>query len=279
MTIKVAKQRKVPSTVQAINYEVNGTTTQLEWQPVTDANLSYYAIRHAVETTNAKWSDATTAVEKVSRPANSVSVPARAGTYMIKAYSKGGKPSADYASVVVPATDLNSYSQTITQAEHPNFTGNKVGLTVSSNKIFNTTGSTATIVRYDFSTHIETHDNTVRLVNIRIDANVARKDLTNGLFDALPNDFDDLPTGYVHASTITTGFDNVHTAEHHKDCNLIYEVAMTDDDPNGSPTYTDFKQFRAGQFRGRAFKFRVFFRSTSDGFSPEVSNLTAVVEY
>ena len=277
MTIKVSKQRKIPSTVQEINYEVNGTTTQLEWEPISDANLSYYLIRHAVETSSAKWSDATTAVAKVSRPANSISVPARSGTYMIKAYSKGGKPSAGYASVVVPSADLNSYSQSLTQAEAPNFTGSKIGLTVASNKIYNTTGSTANIVQYDFSNYIQTHDSAVRLVNIRIDATVDRKDLTNGLFDALPNDFDDLPTGFIYNEN--TGFDYVHTAEHHGDCNLIYQVSTTNDDPAGSPSWSSYKTFRAGQFSGRAFRFAVYFRSTSDGFSPEVSALTAYVEY
>ena len=291
MTIKIAKSRRLAGDVQAFNYEVNGTSTHLEWQPLTDPNLSYYEIRHSTSTTvssdkpTARYSDATTAVEKVPRPANSVNVPARAGTYMIKAYSKGGKPSADFASVVVPTADITSYSQSLTQAEHTAFSGTKVGLTVASNKIYITDGNTGLTNRYDFSNYIQTHDSTVRLVNVRIDATLERKDLTNGFVDALPQLFDDLPTGIVYSSSFNvndstnTGFDSVHSRTNHGDCNLIYQVSMTDDDPAGSPTWSDYKQFRAGQFSGRAFRFRVFFRSSTSGFSPEVRALTAFVEY
>jgi len=278
MIVKIAKARTIPSTVQTITYEVNGSTTQLEWEPITDANLSHYQIRHAIETSSAIWSDATTAVAKVSRPANSVSVPARAGTYMIKAYSKGGKPSSNWASVVVPAADLNGgYSQTLTRAEQTAFSGNKIGLTVASNKIYTTGGNTALINRYDFSNYIETHDNAVKLANVRIDAAVDRKDLTDGTVDTLPNLFDDLPTGFIYDEN--SGFDYVHVKNHHNDCNLIFEVSTTDDNPASSPTWSAYKPFRAGQFSGRAFRFSVYFRSSATGFSPEVSTLTAYVEY
>lgn len=286
MTVKIAPARKLPLNVEDFSAEVNGDTTQLEWKPVASPNLSYYQIRHSVATSNAIWSDATTVVAKVSRPANSISVPARSGSYMIKAYTKGGKPSADYSIAVVPTANVNSYSQSLTQAEAPSFSGSKIGLTVANNKLYATDGGTVqNLIAYDFSNYIQTHDSTVRLVNIRIDATTVRKDLTNGLFDALPNLFDDLPTGIVYSSDYTsqtytnTGFDFVHNKTNHNDTNLLFQVSTTNDDPAGSPTWSSYNFFRAGQFSGRAFRFSVYFNSTSQGFSAEVSALTAYVEY
>ena len=156
MTVKIAPARKLPLNVEDFSAEVNGDTTQLEWKPVASPNLSYYQIRHSVATSNAIWSDATTVVAKVSRPANSISVPARSGSYMIKAYTKGGKPSADYSIAVVPTANVNSYSQSLTQAEAPSFSGSKIGLTVASNKLYATEGGTVqNLIAYDFSNYIQ----------------------------------------------------------------------------------------------------------------------------
>jgi hypothetical protein len=44
-----------PSTPTNLIAEVSGDSTTLEWEPVTDLDLSFYRIRHAVETSGATW--------------------------------------------------------------------------------------------------------------------------------------------------------------------------------------------------------------------------------
>ena len=41
------------------------------------------------------------------------------------------------------------------------------------------------------------------------------------------------------------------------DVEVQLQIATTNDDPSGSPTFTDFKNFRIGNYFGRAFKFRL----------------------
>ena len=259
-----------PEDVSGLFYEISEGTTTLEWSPVTDLDLSFYRIRHAVETTGATWADATTAVDKVPRPGTSVALPTRPGTYMIRAYDKTGIASQNYTSVVVSSDEVPSFTQSLSQSEHTTFSGTKTDCEVVSNALRITDPSTGpSEATYDFSAYIETHDNTARRVRARVDAATVRLDESAGLWDDLPGLFDDLP-GL---------FDDFTGAAQFADTNLLFYVSTTTDDPTGTPTWSNYKQFRAGEFYGRAFRFRVVLKSTSDNVTPSVSELTAFVEY
>ena len=77
------------------NFAVNiiGKEAHLSWTPVTDIDLSHYQVRHTTATTGASFQTAQIFARKVSRPANTVVVPAQTGTYLIKAFDKGGRQS------------------------------------------------------------------------------------------------------------------------------------------------------------------------------------------
>ena len=269
--VQTAGSATPPSDVTGLFYEISEGTTTLEWEPVSDLDLSFYRIRHAVETTGATWANATTAVDKVPRPGTSVALPTRPGTYMIKAYDKTSIPSSDYESVTVAANDVPSFTNTLTQTEDPGFSGTKTDCEVVTGDELRIIFDTAAPYEgtYDFSTYIETHDNTARRVRARIDANVTRVDESAGLFDDLPGLFDELP-GL---------FDDLTGAAQFADTNLLFYISTTDDDPAGSPTWSAYKQFRAGEFYGRAFRFRVVLKSTSENVTPSITGLEAVVEY
>ena len=87
--------------------------------------------------------------------------------------------------------------------------------------------------------------------------------------DDLPGLFDDLP-GL---------FDDFTGAAQFADTNLLFYISTTNDDPAGTPTWSDYKQFRAGEFYGRAFRFRVVLKSTAANVTPAITAMTAIVEY
>jgi len=257
-----------PADVSGLTAEVNGATIHLEWEPVADLDLSYYRIRHSVEETGATWANATTAVDKVPRPASAVSVPTRPGTYHIKAVDKSGITSEDYTSIVVPEANIEDFTNTDTQVEDPTFGGTKTDCSVVSSALEITDPSTApSEATYDFSTYIDT--GSVRRVRSRIEANVLRKDNTTGLWDDLPGLFDDLP-GLFDDFTGDADF---------ADVNVQAFISTTDDDPAGTPTWSGYQLFRAGEYSGRAFRFRVVLKSTSDDITPSITGLQAIVEY
>jgi len=257
-----------PDDVIGFTAELNGNSIHLEWEPIASLDLSYYRIRHSLEETGATYANATTAVDKVPRPANSVSVPARSGTYHIKAVDKSGITSENYTSIVVPAAAMESFTTTTTQSEDPTFSGTKTGCSVTSSTLRITDPSVApTSATYDFSAVIDT--TTPRLVRARVDMVVARVDNSAGLWDNIAGQFDSIP-GL---------FDDFTGSVQFGDANVKTYISITQDDPTGSPTWTDYQAFRAGDYYGRAFRFRAVLTSISDNITPSISALDAIVEY
>jgi hypothetical protein len=163
-----------PADVTGFTAEINGASIHLEWEPVPDLDLSFYRIRHAVEESGASWANATTAVDKAPRPGNSFTVPAKPGTYMIRAFDKTGNASGEYTSVIIPSAALESFANTLTQTEDPTFSGTKTGCSVSSGSLIITdvTGTAPFLATYVFSNYIDT--GAVRRFRSRID--VSNKD-------------------------------------------------------------------------------------------------------
>jgi len=260
-----------PQDVSDFHANVTDGTIALEWTPVPDLDLSFYRIRHAVEETGGTWANATTAVNKVARPANSVVVPARAGTYTIKAYDKLGHNSNNYSSVVVKSSDIASFTNSLSQAEQTAFSGTKTGCSVTSSQLRITDTSSASpttpaTATYEFSNYIDT--GAVRIVRSRIDVKVSRFNSGAGLWDDIPGLWDTWE-GSWDAWTDTLFADH----------NVVMYISTTDDDPAGTPTWSDYKLYKSGDFSGRAFRFKIQLISEAAGVSPSISELTARVEY
>jgi hypothetical protein len=258
-----------PADVTGFQAEINGASVHLEWEPVPDLDLSFYRIRHAVEEIGASWANATTVVDKAPRPGNSFTVPAKPGTYMIRAFDKTGNASGEYTSVVIPAAALESFANTLTQTEDPTFSGTKTGCSVSSNSLIITdvTGTPPFTATYEFSNYIDT--GAVRRFRSRIDVANNRQDNSAGLWDDLPGLFDTLPGN----------FDDFTGAAQFADTNVITYISTTEDNPAGTPTWTPYQKFRAGDYFARAARFKIDLISTSQDVTPSIPQLDAIVEY
>ena len=78
---------------------VGSDSMQLQWTPVADLDVSYYAIRYQDVTSGAGWNSSTNLTQVVRRKSNSVTVNARTGAFLIKAVDKLGNESANEAIV------------------------------------------------------------------------------------------------------------------------------------------------------------------------------------
>lgn len=257
-----------PSDVTNFRANLNGGVINLEWNPIPDLDLSYYLIRHALEESGATFANSTTALEKVSRPGTSASVPTRPGTYAIRAYDKLGNPSINSTQVVVPVAALETFTNNLTDTESPTFPGTKSGCSVTSSQLRITNTSVApSTATYTFTGYIDT--GAVRRVRSRVDINVNRFDSTAGLFDNITGLFDSIP-GLFDDFTGGTQF---------ADTDVLTYISITQQDPAGTPTWSPYQLFKAGDFYGRAFRFQVVLNSQTVGVSPSISGLTARVQY
>ena len=257
-----------PAIVDNFRANLNGGSINLEWNAVPDLDLSHYRIRHSIEESGASFANATTAVEKVSRPATSITVPTRPGTYSIRAYDKIGNASLNYSQVVVPNTALETFTNNLTSVQSPTFSGTKTGCSLTGSELrITTTTSPPTTATYVFTTYIDT--GAVRRVRARVDVNVNRYDANAGLWDAIPGLWDSIP-----------GFwDDWTGGSQYDDTDVVTYISFTSQDPAGTPTWSPYQPFKAGEFYGRAFRFKIDLESDTSGVTPSISGLTARVQY
>lgn len=257
-----------PQDVTNFRANLHGPTISLEWDPVPDLDLSHYKIRHALEETGASYANSTSAVTRVSRPATSVIVPARPGTYTIKAYDKFGNASVSYPSAVIKATALEAFTTTLTRTESTTFTGTKTNCSVTSGTLGLTSfGTGPSTGNYVFSTYIDS--GAVRRVRSRINVNVARFDTSSGLWDSIPGLWDSIP-GL---------FDDFTGAVQIADTDIVCYISTTDTDPSLTPVWTPYQIFKSGEFYARAFRFKIDLNSDSNNITPSISGLSAIVQY
>lgn len=258
-----------PSDVINFRANLNGGSINLEWEAVPDLDLSYYMVRHALEESGATFANSTTAIEKVSRPGTSATIPTRPGTYAIRAYDKTGNQSINSTAVVVPAAALEPFTNNLTLTDSPTFAGSKTGCSVTGGQLRITTLTPlpTSPILYDFTNYIDT--GAIRRVRSRVDVNVIRLDTSAGLFDDVPGLIDSL--GGL--------FDDLTGGTQFADTDVLTYISITQQDPAGTPTWSDWQLFKAGDFFGRAFRFRIELKTTTTGVTPSISGLTARVQY
>ncbi len=262
-----------PADVTGFTGSIVGGNLSLDWDPSTEAALSYFQIRHSVVATPASdsWANATTVRERVPRPSSGISVPARSGIFHIRAYNKAGLASENYTSVTITNGEIEGFNTSLTQSEHTTFTGSKTDCSVVSDELQITdVASGPSEAEYEFSSVIDTGSSgSPRKVRARVDCEVTRVDKSAGLWDDMPGNWDDFP-GLWDDWTGDAQF---------ADTDIEFYISFTDDDPSGSPTWSDWRKFRVGDFTGRAFRFKVKLVSKSNNVTPSIRSLTAFVEY
>ncbi len=278
----------VPADVTNFDGQTVGSTLHLNWTPVTDLDLAHYIIRYSNLTSGATYSAAEDLAQVVSS-SSSLAVPAASGTYFIKAVddtTSGSNVSENAASFVITNVDIDDLNVVATLAENPNFTG------VKSDVVLNSSGK----LELD--------------VSPKFDAATGNFDDRTGNFDGNPGGFtssgiyyfaNDLDLGQKYTSRLTnnvtmerfdvtdtmdlaTGnfdsragvFDGDSTA--FNDVSVSVEMRHTDDDPSGTPTYTDWSAFTVADVAARALQFRLLLTSTDTNVTPLVSALSASID-
>jgi len=272
-----------PSDVEDFACNIVGQEAHLSWTQIPDLDLAYYNLRFSEETDGtADWQNSVALVEKVSRPATSISVPARAGTYLLKAVDKLGNFSSNATAIISNVTGVANFNTITTQSEHPDFNGTLTNAVVTDDAIELDSSELFDSASGNFD------DETTRF----FDSGVANADFFasgNYLFA------DVIDIGAKHTARITASltqtsdnpddlFDNrsglFDSASSNFDgdtpanANAHIEVATSDD----NSTYTAFQNFVIGDYTARYFKFRVVLISRDGASTPRVSAVTVTID-
>lgn len=256
-----------PQDVDNFSANVVGNTLHLTWEPVSDLDLSHYKVRYSSETLNASYQRAVDIIKRVSRPANSITVPAQTGTYFIKAVDKLGNVSVNPSVVVVTTNvaDIDNLNVVASSVQHPSFTGTKTNVVLDAGNGYITIDPNGLPNDgiYEFDNYIDLGSKFLCRVETETVVDfidyVNTFDAAEGLFDDREGLFDGDPSAYDTTSVRT-------------------QVSYTDDDPAGTPTWSDWKDFVVGDINARAVRFRVILETRNAANAPAVRELTAKVD-
>jgi hypothetical protein len=270
-----------PEDVQDFSCNIIGSDAHLAWTQIGDLDLAHYTIRYSPLTSGADWADSISLVEKVARPATSITVPARTGSYLIKAVDKNGNYSSNESIIATNITDIGNFNAVATQTESPTFAG--------------TTDRTVVL------------DNTIRLDSSELfDSGIGNFDSGTSFFDSGLTAYDLYPLGFYYFANpidlgatyttrvtafITQTADNIDDlfdsrtgnfddgasnfdGDAPANCNAHLEIALSND----NITYTSYRNFVIGDYTARYYKFRVMMTSQDLSSTPVVSALSVTLD-
>jgi len=270
-----------PSDVNDFTCNIIGSDAHLNWSQIPDLDLAHYTVRFSTLTTNANWANSVTLIEKVARPATSITVPARIGSYLIKAVDKNGNYSSNEAVIATNILEVGNFNAVATQTESPTFAGTTYRtvvidntLRLDSSELFDSgignfdSGTTlfdSGLTSYDlYSLGYYYFASPINLGNIytsRITASITQTaDNIDDLFDSRTGNFDDE----------SSNFDGDAPAN----CNAHLEIALSND----GTTYTNYRNFVVGDYTAKYLKFRVMMTSDDLSSTPVISALSVTVD-
>jgi hypothetical protein len=268
-----------PSDVENFACNIVGKEAHLSFDPVPDLDLSHYRINFSPLTTGAEWQNSIVLVKKLSRPGTSIVVPAKTGTYLIKAVDKLGNVSINASSVVTQVTTIGEFTDLLTQNENPDFLGTTTDTVVTTledgakcivlkgNQLFDDVtgnfdsitstlfdgGENATVKSsgtYEFSQVVDAGS----IVTTQITATLTQQVTDRArIFDFVTGNFDDQPSNF--------------DGDANTQCSSELQIAVSDD----NVTFSTFQDFTIGDYTGRFFKFRVLMQSDNNTATPIVT--------
>lgn len=231
-------------------------------------------IRHSPLTSAATWEDGII-VEEFGGAAVSGTVPLMTGTYLAKAVDSSGNYSTTAASVVAAEGMVTGWTTVNTSTQEPTFAGTKTNTVVVSNALQLDAGSLidsmgAMIDTWDYldsiggvaaagSYEFDAYEDMSTVATRRFEADIAANSFDAvDLIDSKAEPIDDWPP--IDGGSID-------------DCDATLYAAITDDDPSGSPTWSDWMPFFVADFTCRAAKFKLDLSSGSTTHNIAVSTL------
>ena len=287
ITHQVVGKTAPPSDVTNFSVNIINGQAELSWTPISDLDLSHYVIRHTPDTTNPTFEEGTILAEKVAKPANTISLPARNGTYMIKSIDVLGIESLNSTKSVVILNQIDyNFNVVTTSTQSPNFTAGTLSdtfvaersgvnyLQLLTGELFDDGVGLFDAQSGNFDDGGATTDNTegtydfpvidvggIFTSRVTIDCQFTRFDPTT-LFDSFSGNFD-AREGL---------FDGAYTE--FNDINVEMQISLSND----NSTYTDYRSYVLGDYKARYIKLRAKLSTTGTTSAPAVSTLIATVD-
>lgn len=276
-TKTVAGLSAAPGTPQNVTIQAIGGFALLQWDMTADIDVEEggtVEFKHSAVFVGATWSAAPTIGKPVSGKLTSAVLPLVAGTYMVKFRDSTGNPSATEASITSKQATAIAYSPLATVQEETAFAGTHTNTVVIDGQLkleggeliddwgliddvvaWDTEGGVVAAGTYGFATGTDL-------------GSVKRVRLTKVL-DVLINNTADLIDARTAFVDTWPSFDGTTGDE----ADIAIEVRHTDDDPAGTPTWSEWKTLDSAEIVARGLEYRAQLTSADPLFNMLVDGL------
>lgn len=263
----ILAQAAPPANVQNFSVIPVAGMAYLSWDKSVDLDVlvgGTVRIRWTPKTIEQDWNDAVDILPAMSGNQRNAQAPLLAGTYMAKFVDALGNPSRQAALVVTTIADSINYNVVETITEHPTFAGTKTNCVVNGLtgelEIVTVGGEVQPSATYLFGNSVDLGATYTSRLSAYIEARgFSTSDLIDSRLDLIDSweDFDG-----ASIETVT---------------GLLY-VRSTNDNPAGSPTWTEWKPFFVGEYTARAYQFKLELTSDKYDHNIGIKTLTVTVD-
>lgn len=276
---------QVPSDVVYFACNIVGSEAHLSWLPVPDIDLSHYRIRWSPLTEDAAWGDSVDVVERVGKPATSVTAPAMIGSYLIKAVDYAGNESTNPAIALANVSHIPGFT-TAELLELPDGSWAGTGDGAEYNETFGgicldiSRGAGGADLTFADTSDVQFSDTADAIFADQSTEPITSAEGTYTFTDDV--DLGAVFTSRVYAAMTTSAVNLLDDLYDHTDlydvenlygvdlgqCGIDLEMRFTSDDPGGTPTWSDWQRVLVGDYTARAFQFRAVLWTNAGEISP-----------
>lgn len=246
----------LPPDITNFNIQIIGENMLLTWNAVGVLDFSHYELRYTPSLDGISWNTAQTLKARLAN--NETIVPAATGTFLIKAWDRGGRESANATATSVSVV-LEGQNAVENVQEDPTFPGTH----------------TNTVV---------TDDDTLELDDLSIGEGIYEFDGYTDLSEVYQCRV--TPHLVVGGRNVTffmstwTSLSSMGTLDGSQagDWSVRLEAAFTNDDPSGTPTWTDWAPLGIGTQTFRAVKFRILLFGNGSNVTPSIEELRVLID-
>ncbi|MBX4965445.1 host specificity factor TipJ family phage tail protein [Rhizobium binae] len=267
-----------PADIEDFRVAINGDIAMLQWTLQADQALSHCEIRFSPAVTGATWQTATQLRTNVV--GSQAQVPAMVGTYLIKAVNYAGLMSVNAALVVSTVNPLTAFNAAEALQEDPSFAGTKTNVLLAGGALRLDTGSDI----FELVDWFSVDDFFLSIGGFVSEGIYEFADIVDlgavytSRVSANVSAFGELASLDLFTRTDWYGVPEYFGIASDSLWNVRVEVSSTDDNPSGSPTWSDWTELTTADVSARAYRFRAKLQSLQFDVTPVVEALGVTVD-
>jgi len=274
-----------PGNLTGLSLNAINNNAHLTWNASSDLDVKKggtIMIKHTAETSGASWSTANIVTE-VPGYSTSATVPLLDGTYLIKSVDSTGNQCVTAATISGTISNIVKMNVIATSTQDPTFPGTKTNMVVIDSNLrldgsllfdsgtgdFDDGGGL-----FDYGIDGYKASGTY-LFQLYLDVGKVTTSRVTSILKALIYDgseYFDQRSGLFDAQT------GLFDGEDIDGLSVELFVRTTDDDPAGTPVWSDFRRFQVGDYTCRAYEFKVEVESNNTALNVDISSLSVGVD-